>query len=51
MKSDAVSVRMTVVGRNFMNSSTIPCENSSGKNTESVDKVEAMIGQAIRLAA
>ena len=51
MKSDAVRVRITVMGRNFMNSPTVPVQNSSGKNTLSVVAVEAMIGHAIRLAA
>ena len=34
-----------------MNSPTIPVQNRSGKNTDSVVAVDAMIGQAIRLAA
>ena len=51
MNSEANSVRITVIGRNFMNSPTMPVQNSSGKNTLSVVAVEAMIGQAMRLAA
>ena len=39
------------MGRNFINSPTIPCQNSSGKNTLSVVAVEEMIGHDIRLAA
>ena len=51
MKSEAKSVRITVMGRNFMNSPTIPVQNRSGKNTLSVVAVEAMMGHAMRLAA
>ena len=42
---------ITVIGRNFMNSPTVPSQNSSGKNTQSVVAVDAMIGQAMRFAA
>ena len=51
MTSDAVSVASTVIGRNFMNSPTMPGQNSSGMKAASVVAVEAMIGQAMRLAA
>ena len=51
MNSDAASVKITVIGRNFMNSPTTPDQNRSGKNTQSVVAVEAMIGHAMRLAA
>ena len=51
MDNDADSVTITVIGRNFMNSPTTPDQNNSGKNTHSVVAVEAMIGQAMRLAA
>ncbi len=51
MNSDAVSVRITVMGRNFMNSPTVPDQNSSGKNTDRVVAVDAMIGQDMRFAA
>ena len=51
MASDAASVTRTVIGRNFMNSPTTPGQNSSGRNTTSVVAVEAMMGQAMRLAA
>ncbi len=51
MKSDADSVTITVIGRNFMNSPTTPVQNNSGKNTQSVVAVEAMMGQAMRFAA
>ena len=39
------------MGRNFMNSPTIPGQNKSGKNTLRVVAVDAMIGQDIRFAA
>ena len=51
MNSDAVRVRITVIGRNFMNSPTVPVQNSSGKNTDNVVAVDAMIGHAMRSAA
>jgi hypothetical protein len=49
--SDALSVAKRVIGRNFMNSPTMPGQNTSGRNAASVVAVEAMIGQAMRLAA
>jgi hypothetical protein len=51
MASEAVSVAIRVIGRNFMNSPTMPGQNSSGRKAASVVAVEAMIGQAMRLAA
>ena len=42
---------ITVMGRNFMNSPTTPGQNSSGANTARVVRVEAVTGQAMRLAA
>ncbi len=51
MNSDADRVNSTVIGRNFMNSPTVPDQNSSGRNTASVVAVDAMIGHAMRLAA
>ena len=49
--SDAVSAIITVIGRNFINSPTIPGQNSNGVNTASVVTVEAVTGQAMRIAA
>ena len=40
-----------MIGRNFINSPTMPDQNKSGKNTLSVVAVDAMIGHAMRLAA
>jgi hypothetical protein len=51
MASDAVSVATSVIGRNFMNSPTMPGQNSNGRKAAKVVAVEAMIGQAMRLAA
>ena len=48
---DAVNVKITVIGRNFINSPIIPDQNSNGKNTDNVVSVDAMIGHAMRLAA
>ena len=42
---------MSVIGRNFMNSPTTPGQNSKGMNAARVVAVEAVIGQAMRLAA
>ena len=51
IEREAASVRMTVIGRNFMNSPIIPVQNRSGKNTDSVVAVDATMGQAMRFAA
>lgn len=51
MNKDAERVAITVIGRYFMNSPTIPDQNSSGKNTYNVVAVDAMMGQTMRLAA
>ena len=39
------------MGRNFMNSPTMPGQNRSGMKAARVVAVEAMIGHAMRLAA
>ncbi len=49
--SEADSVAMRVMGRYFMNSPTTPGQNSRGMNAARVVAVEAMMGQAMRLAA
>ena len=49
--SEAVSVATSVIGKNFMNSPTIPGQKSSGAKAARVVAVEAIIGHAIRLAA
>ena len=51
MTSEAVSVASSVIGRYFMNSPTMPGQNRSGRKAASVVAVEAVIGQAMRLAA
>ena len=51
MASEAESVAISVIGRNFMNSPTMPGQNMSGRKAASVVIVEAAIGQAMRLAA
>lgn len=50
-KSEAASVRIAVMGRYFVNWPASPVQNGSGKDTPSVVAGDAMIGQAIRLAA
>ena len=51
ISSEAESVAIRVIGRNFMNSPTMPGQNSSGRKAARVVAVAAMIGQAMRLAA
>ena len=51
MNSDAVSVAMSVIGRNFMNSPTMPGQNSNGMKAARVVAVAAVIGHAMRFAA
>ena len=51
IRSDAVNIAIKVIGRNFMNSPTIPGQNINGMNAASVVAVEAIMGPAIRLAA
>jgi hypothetical protein len=48
---DADRAIITVIGRNFMNSPTIPGQTSRGIKTASVVIVEVVIGHAMRLAA
>ena len=48
---EALRVATRVMGRYFMNSPTIPGQNSSGANAARVVAVDAMIGQLIRRAA
>ena len=48
---EALRVASRVMGRNFMNSPTMPGQNSSGANAARVVAVDAMMGQLIRLAA
>ena len=43
--SEAISVAISVIGRNFINSPTIPGQNSRGRKAASVVAVDAMIGQ------
>ena len=45
------SVTSSVIGRYFMNCPTKPGKKSMGANTISVVEVEAIMGQAMRLAA
>ncbi len=49
--SDADSVAISVIGRYFMNSPTMPGQNSSGENAATRVAVAAITGPAIRLAA
>ena len=49
--NDPVKVAIRVMGRNFMNSPTMPGQNSRGIKTASVVAVEAIIGHAMRCAA
>ena len=51
MTSDAAKTAISVIGRYFMNSPDMPGHNASGTKAARVVHVEAMIGQAIRLAA
>ena len=51
MANDADSTAMRVRGMYFMNSPTMSGQNSSGKNAASVVAVDAMMGQAMRVAA
>ena len=51
MAREAIRQMITVSGRNFMNSPTTPGQNSSGTNTAKVVAVDAIMGQAMRLAA
>ena len=49
--SDADSVAISVIGMYFMNSPTVPGQNSSGENAATRVAVAAMTGPAMRLAA
>ena len=49
--SDADSVAISVIGRYFMNSPTMPGHRSSGKNAAMRVSVAAMTGPDMRLAA
>ncbi len=51
IKREPVSVVIRVRGRYFINSPTTPGQNISGMKTARVVAVDAMIGQAMRLAA
>ena len=51
MANEAVRQMITVVGKKLMNSPTTPGQNNRGMNTASVVAVDAMMGQAMRLAA
>jgi len=51
MLSDAASTTSRVIGKYFMNSPIMPGQNSNGINAAKVVAVEAVIGQAMRLAA
>ena len=51
MSKDAANVAIRVIGRNFMNSPTMPGQKSKGRKAAKVVAVEAMIGQAMRFAA
>ena len=51
MNNDAVKVANRVIGRNFMNSPTMPGQKRSGMKAASVVAVDAVIGQDMRLAA
>ena len=50
MSKDAVNVAINVIGRNFMNSPTIPGQKIRGMKAASVVPVDAVIGHAILLA-
>ena len=51
MSSDADRTAISVIGRYFMNSPDVPGQSASGTNAASVVHVEAMIGNAMRMAA
>ena len=51
VSSEPDSTAIRVMGRNFMNSPTVPGQNSNGMKAASVVAVEAVIGHAMRLAA
>ena len=51
IRSEALNVASKVTGRNFMNSPTTPGQNSNGMNAAKVVAVDAVMGQAMRLAA
>jgi hypothetical protein len=51
MSRDAVKVATRVIGRNFMNSPTMPGQKISGMKAANVVAVAAIIGQDMRLAA
>ena len=51
MTSEAERVAKRVMGRYFMNSPTMPGQNTRGKKAARVVAVAAMMGQAMRLAA
>ena len=48
ISNEALRVISTVIGKNFINSPTIPGQNTNGKKAASVVAVEAMIGAAMR---
>ena len=49
--SEADSVAISVIGMYFMNSPTMPGQNSSGENAATRVAVAAITGPAMRLAA
>lgn len=49
--SDEVRTKMSVSGRNFMNSPVMSCQNRKGTKAAIVVAVEAVTGQNIRLEA
>ena len=51
INNEALRVAIKVIGRNFMNSPTIPGQKTSGIKAAKVVAVEAIIGQDIRWAA
>ena len=51
MTSDAERTAIKVIGKYFMNSPVVPGQNAKGTKAARVVQVDAMIGQAIRIAA
>ena len=51
MSNDADSTAISVSGRYFMNSPDVPGQRANGTKAASVVQVDAMIGQAMRIAA